>query len=93
MQSLNDRLAGCNVFSKTDSVKAYHQINIAEEDIPTPFGLWEFLFMAFGQSLPVSTSVAGSSESAQWNFVMGLVTRLTAKVGLILRNQAMGESA
>jgi hypothetical protein len=69
MQSLNDRLAGCNVFSKTDFVKA-------EEDIPTPFGLWEFLFMAFGQSGPiVSTSVAGSSESAQWNFVISLVIR------------------
>jgi hypothetical protein len=34
-------------------VKAYHKILIAEADIPkivmaTPFGLWEFLFMAFG---------------------------------------------
>jgi hypothetical protein len=41
----------------------------------------------------LSTSVAGSLESAQWNFVMGLVTRLTAKVALILQNQAMGASA
>ncbi len=53
MQSLNDRMAGCTVFSKIDLVKAYHQIPIAEEDIQktaiaTPFGLWEFLFMAFG---------------------------------------------
>ncbi len=52
MQSLNKRMAGCTVFSKIDLVKAYHQIPIAEEDIPktaiaTPFGLWEFLFMAF----------------------------------------------
>jgi hypothetical protein len=53
MQSLNDRMAGCTVFSKIDLIKAYHQIPIAEEDIPktaiaTPFGLWEFLFTAFG---------------------------------------------
>ncbi len=53
MQSLNERMAGCIVFSKIDLVKAYHQIPIAEEDIPKtaiamPFGLWEFLFMAFG---------------------------------------------
>jgi hypothetical protein len=33
MQSLNDRMAGCTVFSKIDLVKAYHQIPIAEEDI------------------------------------------------------------
>jgi hypothetical protein len=33
MQSLNDRMAGCTVFSKIDPVKAYHQIPIAEEDI------------------------------------------------------------
>jgi hypothetical protein len=53
MQSLNDHMAGCTIFSKIDLVKAYHQIPIAEEDIKktaiaTPFGLWEFLFMAFG---------------------------------------------
>jgi hypothetical protein len=53
MQSFNDRMAGCPFFSKTDLVKAYHQIPIAEVDIQktvitTPFGLWEFLFMAFG---------------------------------------------
>ena len=44
MQSLNDRMAGCTIFSKMDLVKAYHQIPIAEADIPktaiaTPFGL------------------------------------------------------
>ena len=43
MQSLNDRMAGCTVFSKIYLVKAYNKIPIAEEDIPktviaTPFG-------------------------------------------------------
>jgi hypothetical protein len=45
-------MAGCTVISKIFLVKAYHQIPIAEEDIPKmaiarPSGLWEFLFMAF----------------------------------------------
>jgi hypothetical protein len=44
MQSLNDRMAGCTVFSKIDLVKAYHQIPIMEATIPktaiaTPLGL------------------------------------------------------
>jgi hypothetical protein len=52
MQSLNDRMAGCMVFSKNDLVKAYHQIPIAKEDIPktviaTPFSLWEFFVHGF----------------------------------------------
>ncbi len=34
MQSLNDRMLGYTVFSNIDLVKAYHQIPIAEADIP-----------------------------------------------------------
>ncbi len=72
MQSLNDRMAGCTVFSKIDLIKAYHQIPIAEEDIQktataTPFGLWEFLFMAFG--------VQNAAQALQWlkdNILMDL---------------------
>lgn len=46
-------LRGCTVFSKIDFQMAYHQVPINEDDIPktaliTPFGLFEFMFMAFG---------------------------------------------
>jgi hypothetical protein len=44
MQDLSNGLHGCNVFSKINLVKGYHQIPVAAADIPKtaitmPFGL------------------------------------------------------
>ncbi|BHF64464.1 hypothetical protein SprV_0200746900 [Sparganum proliferum] len=53
LQDFAGALFGKAVFSKSDLVRAFHQIPVAPEDIPktgvtTPFGLFEFIRMPFG---------------------------------------------
>lgn len=53
IQDFSYNIAGCKVFSTLDLEKAYNQIPVSPDDIPktaitTPFGLFEFPFMAFG---------------------------------------------
>ncbi|XP_046964211.1 uncharacterized protein LOC124533090 [Vanessa cardui] len=52
IEDYSNRLAGCNVFSKLDLVKAYNQIPVYKEDvqktaITTPFGLFDFPILFF----------------------------------------------
>jgi hypothetical protein len=53
IQDLIDKLYGCTVFSSLDLQSGYHQIRIAEEDVPktafiTPFGQFQFKVLCFG---------------------------------------------
>ena len=53
IQDFSANLTGMKIFSKVDLIRGYHQIAVAEADIPktaiiTPFGLFEFLRMLFG---------------------------------------------
>ena len=53
MLNFADRLSGCTVFSNIDLRKSYwqvtvHEDNIAKTAVIMPFGLNEFLCMAFG---------------------------------------------
>lgn len=53
LQDFSSSLHGSSIFSKIDIFKAFHQIPIAEEDIPktaitTPWGLYEYTNLCFG---------------------------------------------
>lgn len=53
LHDFTHNIRGCTIFTKLDLTKAYHQVPIHPPDIPktaicTPFGLFEFSYMAFG---------------------------------------------
>ncbi len=53
IQDFTAQLHGCQIFSKIDLIRGYHQIPMAQQDryktaIITPFGLFEYARMPFG---------------------------------------------
>jgi hypothetical protein len=59
MQDLSNGLHDCTIF-QINLAKGYHQIPVAEEDIPktaiiTPFSLFDYLFTPFGLSNAAQT--------------------------------------
>jgi Reverse transcriptase (RNA-dependent DNA polymerase) len=59
MGDLSSRLDSCVIFSKLDLQKGYYQVPVAAADVPktaviTPFGLFEFVRMPFGQKNDIS---------------------------------------
>jgi hypothetical protein len=57
MQDFSNGLHGCNIFSKINLAKGYHQIPVATEDIPktaikTPFGFLNICSLLLGCPTP-----------------------------------------
>lgn len=67
MEDLTDQLGGAKFFTRIDLRSGYHQIRIAEEDIPktafrTRYGSFEWLVLAFGLTNGPATFSAGMNE-------------------------------
>ena len=68
MEDLSAQLAGKKVLSKLDLWKGYYQVPVAAKDVPktaviTPFSLFEFLRMPFGQGWALRSFPFGTLRS------------------------------